>query len=383
VSTNINITVGDDALLNRVKQQQSANRQAQLEREASARLEAQATAARTTALTAAGKDAAGNPLIGTRLQVPQLERRPAATRQGGSGFNLIPSADYTSFGFEALTRGIKATTFTNITAGSSGSYTDFFRPQYRATGGPANSSYLQAQPRALGSIYTESLDYVLCDTPGTQGIRFSNPVRILTASGEITAQQIKKPIHKLSSYTVECYLQAASNGPVSQPNNAQCQTQFDVSLRTSPSLTRIVRGFLTFNPIGTNANTFRLEVRGANQAVTANVYFGYDSPSKPAGTYIWPTPLEFGGWYHVAYVRNNNVESFYFDGTLVKTQTSDLSFLSVIPETVLSEAFITFTYGDLFVGNSILQPGIHGFRFTSKALYSGNFVPPAQITTLA
>ena len=71
MSTNINITVGDDALLNRVKQQQSANRQAQLEREASARLEAQATAARTTTLTAAGKDAAGNPLIGTRLQVPQ------------------------------------------------------------------------------------------------------------------------------------------------------------------------------------------------------------------------------------------------------------------------------------------------------------------------
>ena len=70
MSTNINITVGDDALLNRVKQQQSANRQAQLEREASARLEAQATAARTTTLTAAGKDAAGTTKGGDCEYIP-------------------------------------------------------------------------------------------------------------------------------------------------------------------------------------------------------------------------------------------------------------------------------------------------------------------------
>jgi hypothetical protein len=384
VSTNINITVGDDALLNRVKQQQSANRQAQLEREASARLEAQATAARTTALTAAGKDAAGNPLIGTRLEVPQLERRPAATRQGGSGFNLIPSADYTSFGFEALTRGIKATTFTNIIASAVGSYATYFRPEYVATGGPANSSYLRTPVESRGAIYFHEINYCVCNTPGTQGIRFSKPIRILTSSGEVTAQQISKPLHKLTSYTVECYLQAAPEGPVSGLTNVLCDTDFDVTVNPiSGSLVRLVTGFLVFNSVGVNANTFSLELRGANQVAKVNVYFGYNPSIKPPGSYIWPTTLNFGGWYHVAYVRNNNVESFYFEGQLVATKTSDLSFVSAIPDSALTTASIQFLTGEFgVVANPILRPGIHGFRFTSKALYNGNFVPPPQITTL-
>jgi hypothetical protein len=384
VSTNINITVGDGALLDRAKQQQSANRQAQLEREASARLEAQATFARTTTLTAAGKDAAGNPLIGTRLQVPQLELRPAATRQGGSGFNLIPSADSTPFGFNAKTRGIKATTFTNITAGSTGGYTTYLRPEYVATGGPANSSYLRTPAEPRGATYIHELYYFVCNTPGTQGIRFSDPIRILTSGGEVIAQQINKPLHKLTSYTVECYLQAAPQGPVSGLTNILCDTQFDLAVNppSAPEV-RLVRGFLVFNSVGVNANTFSLELRGANQVSKANVYFGYNPPLKPPGSYIWPTTLNFGGWYHVAYVRNNNVESFYFEGQLVATQTSDLSFLAAIPESALTDAYIQFQTGEFGVtANPILRPGIHGFRFTDKALYNGNFVPPPQITTL-
>lgn len=384
MSTNINITVGDDALLNRVKQQQSANRQAQLEREASARLEAQATVARTTTLTAAGKDAAGNLLIGTPSKAPQLQQRPAANRFGGSGFNLIPSADYTSFGFNVLTRGIKATTFTNITAGATGGYTTNFKPEYVATGGPANSSYLRTPVEPRGAVYLHELNYCVCNTPGTQGIRFSKPIRILTSSGEVTAQQINKPLHKLTSYTVECYLQAAPEGPVSGLTNILCDTQFGVSVNPiSGPLVELAEGFLVFNSVGVNANTFSLELRGANEVAKANVYFGYNPPLKPPGSYIWPTTLNFGGWYHVAYVRNNNVESFYFEGQLVATLTSDLSFVSAIPDSALTTVSIQLVTGEFGVtANPILRPGIHGFRFTSKALYNGNFVPPPQITTL-
>jgi hypothetical protein len=80
MSTNINIAVGDNALLDRARQQQSANRQAQLNREASTRLEAQATAARTTALATQGRDANGNPITGAFFTPTQIERRPAANR---------------------------------------------------------------------------------------------------------------------------------------------------------------------------------------------------------------------------------------------------------------------------------------------------------------
>lgn len=385
MSTNINITVGNEALLERVQQQQSANRQAQLERESAKNLDEQATASRTASLAAQGKDAAGNPINGTLAKAPQIDRRPAANRAtGDNGFNLVPSGDYTSFGFEVVKKGIKASTFTNITAGATGGYTANFRPEYAATGGPANSSYLRTPVEARGATYIHELYYVVCDTPGTQGIRFSDPIRILTASGELTAVQIKKPLHKLTSYTVECYLQAAPEGPVSGLTNILCNTQFDLKVDPpSAPAVRLVRGFLVFNSVGVNANTFRLELRGANQVAKANVYFGYDDPLKPPGSYIWPTKLDFGSWYHVAYVRYNNVESFYFEGQLVATQTSDLSFLSAIPESALTDAYIQFQTGEFGVtANPILRPGIHGFRFTSKALYRGNFVPPPQITTL-
>jgi hypothetical protein len=80
MSTNINITVGDNALLDRAQQQAAANRQAQLNREAATRLEAQATAARTTALAAQGRDANGNLITGAPFTQPQIDRRPAANR---------------------------------------------------------------------------------------------------------------------------------------------------------------------------------------------------------------------------------------------------------------------------------------------------------------
>jgi len=87
MSTNINITVGDNALLDRAKQQQAASRQAQLNRENSTRLEAQATAARTAALSAQGRDANGQPLYGVNTTLPEIERRPAAFR-GGDKFDI-------------------------------------------------------------------------------------------------------------------------------------------------------------------------------------------------------------------------------------------------------------------------------------------------------
>ena len=83
MSTNINITVGDNALLDAAKQQQVASRQAQLNREASARLQTQATAARTAAFAAQGRDANGNLLTGSQFTQPQIDRRPAANRKSG------------------------------------------------------------------------------------------------------------------------------------------------------------------------------------------------------------------------------------------------------------------------------------------------------------
>jgi hypothetical protein len=77
MSTNINIMVGDKALLDRAKQQQTANRQAQLQKEATLRLEAEATAA---ALANQGRDANGDLITGAPFTQPEIDRRPAASR---------------------------------------------------------------------------------------------------------------------------------------------------------------------------------------------------------------------------------------------------------------------------------------------------------------
>ena len=80
MSTQINVTVGSGGLSDKARQLQTAARQAQLQKEATLRLEAQATAARTTALAAQGRDADGNLITGAPFTQPQIDRRPAANR---------------------------------------------------------------------------------------------------------------------------------------------------------------------------------------------------------------------------------------------------------------------------------------------------------------
>ena len=82
MSTQINVTVGSGGLSDKARQLQTAARQAQLEKERQQRLEAQGTEQRTAKLEAEGKAPDGSPLYGAPFNQPQIERRPAANRQG-------------------------------------------------------------------------------------------------------------------------------------------------------------------------------------------------------------------------------------------------------------------------------------------------------------
>jgi hypothetical protein len=87
MTTQINITVDSGGLADRAKQQQAAARQAQLQKEASLRLETQANAARAIALATQGRDTNGNLATSTAFRQPEIDRRPAANRSG-QGLNL-------------------------------------------------------------------------------------------------------------------------------------------------------------------------------------------------------------------------------------------------------------------------------------------------------
>lgn len=80
MSTNINISVGGNKLLDQARLQQNASRRSQLEKEADKRLEDKATKARTKALEGAGLAANGSSLIGPPSTNTELNNRPAASR---------------------------------------------------------------------------------------------------------------------------------------------------------------------------------------------------------------------------------------------------------------------------------------------------------------
>ena len=78
MSTYITVTSGTGALVNRVKQVQQANREAQLQRENDTALQAQATSDVAQQAAQTQRPIGGNPDT-------SIERRPAAQRQAGFG----------------------------------------------------------------------------------------------------------------------------------------------------------------------------------------------------------------------------------------------------------------------------------------------------------
>jgi hypothetical protein len=105
VSTQINVTVGSGGLSDKARQLQTAARQAQLEKERTINLSAEALDKRVAAQAAKGLSPDGLPLYGPGFKQPQIERRPAATRTGdGSYLFYFPTEPEFIFEAEASVR---------------------------------------------------------------------------------------------------------------------------------------------------------------------------------------------------------------------------------------------------------------------------------------
>ncbi|MEN9828002.1 MAG: hypothetical protein RJA11_618 [Bacteroidota bacterium] len=92
MTTQINITVDSGGLSERAKQQQQAARQAQLEKERTLNLSAEALDKRVAAQAAKGQSLNGQPLYTAGFKQPQVERRPAANRASSETVILTPLA---------------------------------------------------------------------------------------------------------------------------------------------------------------------------------------------------------------------------------------------------------------------------------------------------
>jgi hypothetical protein len=121
MSTQINIRVDSGGLSDRAKQQQQAARQAQLEKERTLNLSAEALNKRTAAQAAKGLSIDGQPLYNPAFKQPDIERRPAANRFGqfdfGEGyFNVARGAN--NIASVTVRSGNKAVVLTVNLAGS-------------------------------------------------------------------------------------------------------------------------------------------------------------------------------------------------------------------------------------------------------------------------
>jgi hypothetical protein len=381
MSTQINVTVDSGGLSDKARQLQTAARQAQLEKERQQRLEAEGTEQRATKLEAEGKAPDGQPIYGARFKQTEIERRPAASRVSSlPGFLLVPDQDFVADTIQAKTKSIKNKLFfCRLTK------TTDIKPLFVPSGGPGNAPFLQSPQVSAGTGgYDALVEFPVCDNSDVLAVveDFPNAFKVLTSDGVVSPAQIKNPVHKLKKYTAEVYLKG--DGTFSQVGTVSGFAEASIfHFVPSPSVRATVfYASLEYNDTISDTSSFNysLEVRGFD-GFYIRIYFGSYSNvfPLPSDGYIWPEPLQATKWYHVALVKTETSQSIYLEGTLIYSALSDFSGLLNLPDTAIFKA-------TAFLGNGgvlVLRPGLGGFRFTPKVLYTGPFTPPASITSLA
>jgi hypothetical protein len=439
VSTNINITVNDSALLDRAKLQQAANRQTQLDKEAALRLEAQATADRTAALAVQGRDANGNFITGAPFTQTQIDRRPAANGLLSSVSAVLAPDPLLISGdtFRAKSRGIKGLISTNVLPFANALVdSGYAAPVFLDGGGPnpgANACESGALPPpppspplflpTLRLTYTKARAWAGRNaSPIVQQSYITSTVYGTEPSGpelpyEVTPEEAaptKEKISNYSSWTAEAWLRAGSPGSDIR-NNTRSQIYvtapgFSAVLITGAGDGGALYGHLDISIVGVDygnppaygvpgypgfgipgqAERFESKIKSWDTSVIDPGYVALIGalPYDKTVSYAFSR----GSWHHFAAVYSDKSFKFFLNGELLFTAPVPfLKDLQAKSEALNSNQYIKYSdlpvyliWGGESFGVSAIGPGaIHGFRFTPKALYDNSFTPPETITNLA
>ncbi len=332
MSTNINISVGDNNLLNQARLQQNASRQAQLEREANKRLEVEATDARTKAQAAAGKDANGNPLTGTRIQVPQVDRRPAANRTGGEFFLMRPDAEPAASQVQLSHRGLIS--FASVVGGT---------PTYSGVLGPNSSPTLicDSSPRGNYVHITGRFPFEGSSSRFKEGVQdFTLQYYVKFGTNYVTFQD-----------DVDTTIRLGSNGFI------------DINLGLQ---TRISGGLATIR-------TLTFQVRGDSSKSAVVLYNATSLLSDTTAPQLLP-----GTWHHAAISKKGTEVRAFFDGNIIGTAV--VTWPTLVFNASPASAWLDAYFGTSTVRTTPAEPVyLHGMRFDTKALYTTNFIPPLNL----
>ena len=452
MSTQINVTVGSGGLSDKAKQLQAAARQAQLEKERTIDLSAEALDKRIAAQAAKGLSVDGQPLYGVPTALPIIERRPAANRNGLLGALLTGPFVYTDYGgsYDGLL--VRCRNAQNVYASRFNVETSAAVAQGVSVPGPiVNTTALepaavtQPEPELLPVRLRDSFDIFYAVEPAqstalpnvlavyavlpTQYDALPNwqfnlfeiiqpPYQYLSVEQQLLDIAPKTPLNKIKTFTQEFIMRVpeAYNEPVGtsawvlsgqvQPVRSSSVTlQFagiSLSLRSSEvwDITGLTESVFVLdsqnpdpnNPIS-NADATPV-VKSADSQVTLDFRgFGYGDEVNPNPINAYSvsvviqdtTPLQ---WLHVALVRRAVGAEYRWDvfvgGQKILDSISEPSTWQQTYGTQPPSARISV--GAIRSANAFSDlklAALQAARFTSKALYTTTFTPPAAITSLA
>jgi hypothetical protein len=334
MTTNINITVGGNSLIDQAKAQQQAARTAKLLQDNQARTEAEAKTKRDAELARQGLAPDGSQLYGTPAKNRFTPDEPAATRVPGDEFFLLrPDIEPAGGQIQLSNRGLIS--FASISDGT---------VTYSSVLGPNGSPTL------------------ICDS-SPRG-NYVNLSGLFPFEG--STSRFKEGVQ---NFTLQYYAKFGTSYVV-------LQDYVDTSVRLGSN------GFIDINlgietrGSGVNRAAWRTLTFQLRENSTKSVIELYNVAS-PISTTTGPQLLP-GVWHHVAISRSDSTIRAFFDGKIIGSAVVDWPTLefNLSPQAKWLDAY----FGTNQVVTTPAEPVyLHGLRFDTKALYTTEFTPPLNL----
>ena len=387
MSTEINVTIGPQSLVDRSRQEVEANRFRRSEQDAQQRTQAAAEQARQAALAQQGVTPDGASQYGNPRRPEFLRQKPAAFRfDQGLGFVLPTQAAYVDGALQVLARGTRPMLFSKFDSyltGDSGTQLSNFS----VVPGPASQTFaLAALEGEIVIGYTYTSDFAgstivdlrkVSDSinANTDFIGFAVASPLPSGASYVPLPALQNPSaasSALDSFTVEFIYQVAERFLEVTFNNTTITVGRGVGIGGDVSYIQV----LTYGVTGTSWPS----------GFDANIQGLYADPLLPG--------LSLGQWCHVAMVKNAGVITVYHDGVSLFTATAAENYwdrYAISSSPVAGGQQYYLKVGELpfilkakaFPLESRTPVAVHGIRFTPRALYTTTtFEPPTTITTL-
>jgi hypothetical protein len=363
------------------------------------------------------RDAQGNPLYGSKITIPTIDRRPAANRVSGlPNFILAPPFDPVGTSHFGRSKGTGSLTRNEWFLAFLESQGNFLTPGGGpptlftvSPGGPHGLNYLRFAPANI-TIYTAFAGIGASFLPRTQtavdepGVSSNEVGTSLTRNNTRENVFAFRPsplspytlydLNKLKGYTFEFYVKRPTVTQsdftiIPDPNFVLTSTFVETSrvfafleaagpgdffppIRDLIEVSHTIRGFRTYLQPGVTTWSTSMAIGYLNRNTS---YFSWTNATGDS-TYT------FDEWQHFAVCIDADTASLYIGGQLASTRSH--AFADIMQEYADAAQEAGDTDGRLTlrartsarISTTGGETGVQGIRFTPRVLYTESFTPP-------